>query len=115
MFNVVVPTGNFGNILAAYDAKKMGVPIGKLICASNRNNVLTDFFKTGTYDMKREFYTTISPSMDILKSSNFERFLYYVSGEDYEATNSRMKDLKQNGSLSVTAEELQRIQKDFSG
>lgn len=115
VFNVVVPTGNFGNILAAYYAKKMGVPIGKLICASNRNNVLTDFFKTGTYDMKREFYTTISPSMDILESSNFERFLYYMSGEDYEATNSRMKDLKQNGSLSVTAEELQRIQKDFSG
>ena len=80
-FNVVVPTGNFGNILAAYYAKKMGIPIGKLICASNQNNVLTDFFKTGTYDMNRPFYTTISPSMDILESSNFERFLYYISGE----------------------------------
>ncbi|MDU6074165.1 MAG: threonine synthase, partial [Veillonella parvula] len=77
-FNVVVPTGNFGNILAAYYAKKMGIPIGKLICASNQNNVLTDFFENGTYDMNRPFYTTISPSMDILESSNFERFLYYI-------------------------------------
>lgn len=114
-FNVVVPTGNFGNILAAYYAKKMGVPIGKLICASNRNNVLTDFFKTGTYDMNRQFYTTISPSMDILESSNFERFLYYVSGEDYELTSDRMKDLKATGKLSVSDEELARVQRDFSG
>lgn len=114
-FNVVVPTGNFGNILAAYFAKQMGVPIGKLICASNRNNVLTDFFKTGTYDMNRGFYTTISPSMDILESSNFERFLYYVSGEDYELTAKRMKDLKSTGAMSVSDEELQRVQQTFAG
>lgn len=114
-FNVVVPTGNFGNILAAYFAKLMGVPIGKLICASNRNNVLTDFFKNGTYDMNRPFYTTISPSMDILESSNFERFLYYMSGQNPEVTKARMADLKSSGKLSVTEEELKRIQQVFSG
>ena len=114
-FNVVVPTGNFGNILAAYYAKKMGIPIGKLICASNQNNVLTDFFKTGTYDMNRPFYTTISPSMDILESSNFERFLYYISGEDSERTAQWMKDLKSTGKLSVNEEEFKRVQANFSG
>lgn len=114
-FNVVVPTGNFGNILAAYFAKRMGVPIGKLICASNRNNVLTDFFKTGTYDMNRPFYTTLSPSMDILESSNFERFIYYISGEDYELTAKRMADLRATGRMSVTPEELALVQRDFSG
>ena len=81
-FNVVVPTGNFGNILAAFIAKKMGIPIDKLISASNENNVLADFFKTGTYNKERPFYTTNSPSMDILLSSNFERYLYYVTGEN---------------------------------
>ena len=114
-FNVVVPTGNFGNILAAYYAKKMGIPIGKLICASNQNNVLTDFFRTGTYDMNRPFYTTISPSMDILESSNFERFLYYISGEDSERTAQWMKDLKSTGKLSVNEEEVKRVQANFSG
>lgn len=114
-FNVVVPTGNFGNILAAYYAKKMGIPIGKLICASNQNNVLTDFFNTGTYDMNRPFYTTISPSMDILESSNFERFLYYISGEDSERTSFWMETLKKTGSVSVNEDELKRIQHDFSG
>ena len=114
-FNVVVPTGNFGNILAAYYAKKMGIPIGKLICASNQNNVLTDFFRTGTYDMNRPFYTTISPSMDILESSNFERFLYYISGEDSERTAQWMKDLKSTGKLSVNEEEFKRVQANFSG
>ena len=104
-----------GNILAAYYAKKMGIPIGKLICASNQNNVLTDFFNTGTYDMNRPFYTTISPSMDILESSNFERFLYYISGEDSERTAQWMKDLKSTGKLSVNEEEFKRIQANFSG
>ena len=114
-FNVVVPTGNFGNILAAYYAKRMGIPVGKLICASNQNNVLADFFSTGTYDMNRPFYTTISPSMDILESSNFERFIYYVSGENAELTAQRMKALKSEGKFSVTAEELQAVQKEFAG
>lgn len=93
----------------------MGIPIGKLICASNQNNVLTDFFKTGTYDMNRPFYTTISPSMDILESSNFERFLYYISGEDSERTAQWMKDLKSTGKLSVNEEEFKRVQANFSG
>lgn len=81
-FNIVVPTGNFGNILAAYYAKLMGVPVKKLICASNANNVLTDFIRTGTYDRNRKFHTTISPSMDILISSNLERMLFALSGDD---------------------------------
>ena len=114
-FNVVVPTGNFGNILAAYYAKKMGVPIGKMICASNQNNVLTDFFENGSYDMNRPFYTTISPSMDILESSNFERFLYYISGEDAERTAGWMKDLKSTGKLTVNEDEFKRVQANFSG
>lgn len=114
-FNVVVPTGNFGNILAAYFAKKMGVPIGRLICASNQNNVLTDFFQTGTYDMNRPFYTTLSPSMDILESSNFERFLYYVCGEDPERTAALMQDLKKTGRLTVSGEEMNRVRQTFSG
>ena len=113
--NVDVPTGNFGNILAAYYAKKMGIPIGKLICASNQNNVLTDFFETGTYDMNRPFYTTISPSMDILESSNFERFLYYISGEDSERTAGWMKDLKATGKLTVNEEEFSRVKANFAG
>ncbi len=80
--NIVVPTGNFGNILAAYYSKRMGLPVNKLICASNANNVLTDFINTGVYDRNRSFYTTISPSMDILISSNLERLLYILSGEN---------------------------------
>src|SRR5690606_9586222 len=80
--NFVVPTGNFGNILAAYYAKQMGLPIGKLICASNDNKVLFDFFQTGVYDSNREFILTISPSMDILISSNLERLIYHIAGED---------------------------------
>lgn len=114
-FNVVVPTGNFGNILAAYYAKKMGIPVGKLICASNQNNVLSDFFATGTYDMNRPFYTTLSPSMDILESSNFERFIYYVSGENPTLTTERMKSLKATGKFSVTDEELKFVKRDFAG
>ena len=86
--NVVVPTGNFGNILASYYAYCMGLPINKFICASNSNNVLTDFIRTGVYDKNRQFYTTISPSMDILVSSNLERLLYKLSG-DSDITTTR--------------------------
>ena len=82
--NVCVPTGNFGNILAAYYAKMMGVPVGKLICASNRNNVLTDFIRTGKYDRNRKFFNTTSPSMDILISSNLERMLFALTGDAAE-------------------------------
>ncbi|MFO7161644.1 MAG: threonine synthase, partial [[Clostridium] cellulosi] len=99
--NVVVPTGNFGNILAAYYAKKMGIPIGRLICASNANNVLTDFIMTGKYDKNRQFYTTISPSMDILISSNLERLLYDLSGCDDAKIRSYMDSLAKEGKYTV--------------
>jgi len=114
-FNVVVPTGNFGNILAAYVAKRLGIPIKKLISASNKNDVLSDFFKTGKYDKKRDFYTTLSPSMDILLSSNFERFLYYVLGEDDSRISSLMTSLNTTGELSISKEELESINKNFYG
>lgn len=114
VFDVVVPTGNFGNILAAYYAKQMGIPVGRLICASNRNHVLTDFFKTGIYDMNREFYATNSPSMDILESSNFERFLYYVTGEDATRTKALMQSLKETGSLRISEDELALVQSEFA-
>ena len=81
-FNVCVPTGNFGNIFAAYLAKQMGLPVGKLICASNKNNILTDFLQSGTYDRNRQFHLTMSPSMDILISSNLERLLYFAAGAE---------------------------------
>lgn len=100
-FNVVVPTGNFGNILAAYYAKKMGVPINKLICASNSNNVLTDFIKTGKYDRNREFFTTISPSMDILISSNLERMLFELSGNDDKLVSKLQSKLNNEGKFTV--------------
>ncbi len=99
--NVVVPTGNFGNILAAYYAKRMGVPIGKLVCASNSNNVLTDFLRTGTYDRNRKFYCTSSPSMDILISSNLERLLFELSGQDDIMTSELMKKLSHDGRYTV--------------
>ena len=101
--NVVVPTGNFGNILAAYYAKRMGVPIAKLICASNRNRVLTDFFENGVYDCNRPFYTTTSPSMDILVSSNLERLLYHLGGEDSTEIARLMNDLKTEKKYTVSA------------
>ena len=94
--NVVVPTGNFGNILAAYYAKNMGLPIAKLICASNENKVLFDFFKTGTYDRNREFVLTSSPSMDILISSNLERLIYRIAGDDANANKELMDSLKKD-------------------
>ena len=99
--NVVVPTGNFGNILASYYAKKMGLPIKKFICASNENNVLTDFIKTGVYDKTRRFHTTISPSMDILISSNLERFLYDLSGCDDKLITELMTKLNTEGKYEI--------------
>ncbi|MDF9837633.1 MULTISPECIES: threonine synthase [unclassified Breznakia] len=112
--NFVVPTGNFGNILAGYYAKQIGLPIHKLVCASNDNNVLYDFINTGTYDRKRSFLKTISPSMDILISSNLERLLYYASDCDNEYISELMNDLNTNGSYKVKADVLQKIQADFS-
>lgn len=111
--NVVVPTGNFGNILAGYYAKKMGLPIKTLVCASNSNNVLTDFLKTGTYDKNRAFYTTTSPSMDILISSNLERLLYHMSGEDDKLVSSLMSQLAEKGKYTVSDELISEIQKTF--
>ena len=102
--NIVVPTGNFGNILAAYYAKKMGLPVNKLICASNSNNVLTDFITTGVYDRNRKFNLTISPSMDILISSNLERFLYDVSGNNNQEIAGYMKSLADEGKYEVSDE-----------
>lgn len=99
--NVVVPTGNFGNILAAYYAKEMGLPIHKFICASNKNKVLTDFFEKGIYDRRRDFHITNSPSMDILISSNLERFLYHMSNENAELVNELMGALKDQGVYEI--------------
>ena len=107
-----VPTGNFGDILAGYYAKQMGLPVGRLICASNENNVLTDFLTTGTYTAKREFVKTTSPSMDILVSSNLERLLYHVTGSDAEVA-SLMKSLSETGSYTVRPETLAAIQESF--
>ena len=108
-----VPTGNFGDILAGYYAKRMGLPVGKLVCASNENNVLTDFLTTGTYTAKREFFKTTSPSMDILVSSNLERLLYHVTGSDTEVA-GLMKSLAETGSYRVRPETLAAIQESFS-
>ena len=107
--NVVVPTGNFGNILAAYYAKKMGVPVGKLICASNANNVLTDFLKTGIYDRNRKFFTTTSPSMDILISSNLERLLFHLADENDETIAKWMAELSKDGKYEVTADVKEKV------
>ncbi len=112
-FNVCVPTGNFGNIFAAYLAKQMGLPIGHMVCASNSNNILTDFLRTGTYDRNRDFYLTMSPSMDILISSNLERLLYFTAGS--EKTSSYMQSLKENGKYTVDKEILDTIRENFSG
>ena len=100
--NIVVPTGNFGNILAAYYAKVMGLPVNKLVCASNSNNVLTEFIRTGVYDRNRKFFTTISPSMDILISSNLERLLYHVSGCDDKLIADYMSKLSSEGKYTVS-------------
>lgn len=111
-FNVVVPTGNFGNILAAYYAKMMGAPINKLICASNSNNILTDFINTGVYDKNRDFYTTASPSMDILISSNLERMLYHLCDDDKYIA-ALQKDLFETGRYEVTADIKEKLSKLF--
>ena len=110
--NFSVPTGNFGDILAGYLAKKLGLPVGKLICASNANNVLTDFIRTGTYDRRRPLHKTISPSMDILVSSNLERLLYLLSG-DTELVAGLMKQLNTEGFYTVPADLLQQITEEF--
>lgn len=112
--NVAVPTGNFGNILAAYYAKRMGLPVRRLICASNSNNVLTDFIATGTYDKVRQFYTTISPSMDILVSSNLERLLFHLCGEDDTKLSAWMTAL-QDGQYTVDAETAAEVRALFYG
>ena len=111
--NVTVPTGNFGNILAAYYAKHMGVPIGKLICASNENKVLYDFFTTGTYDKNREFILTASPSMDILVSSNLERLVYLVAGQDSNKTKDLMQALQSQGVYEID-ENMKKGLEDFA-
>ncbi|WP_039765978.1 threonine synthase [Caldicellulosiruptor sp. F32] len=112
--NFVVPTGNFGNILAGYFAKRMGLPINRLIVASNINSVVSDFIKTGIYDRRREFYKTISPSMDILVASNLERLLYLVTG-NFEMVKKYMLDLRENGYFKVENDVLKSIQSDFWG
>jgi len=109
----VVPTGNFGDILAGYLAKRMGLPVGKLVCASNRNDVLTDFLRTGTYDRRRPFYRTISPSMDILVSSNLERLLYLLC-EDCDEVAGYMRELNENGCYTVSDALLKKLQDEFS-
>jgi len=111
--NIVVPTGNFGNILAAFYAGKMGVPVNRLICAANANNVLTDFIKTGVYDRKRKFKKTISPSMDILISSNLERLLYELTGHDSNRVSNWMSELQNKGRYEVDAEIRRQIQEIF--
>ena len=108
-----VPTGNFGDILAGYYAKQMGLPVGKLVCASNKNNVLTDFLTTGTYDARRTFYKTTSPSMDILISSNLERLLCHVSGSS-EKVAGWMQELNTTGKYTVDAETLEKIRQTFA-
>ncbi|ABO49909.1 L-threonine synthase [Desulforamulus reducens MI-1] len=111
--NFVVPTGNFGNILAGYYAKSMGLPVNRLICASNTNNVLTDFIRTGTYNRKREFFKTNSPSMDILISSNLERLLYELTGKQSDKINEWMTQLKSTGIYRVDSDLLDLIQQHF--
>ena len=110
--NICVPTGNFGNILAAYYAGEMGIPVGRFICASNKNKVLFDFFQTGNYDKNREFYLTSSPSMDILISSNLERLIFEVTGRDAEKTADLMNQLKSGGQYQIT-EEMRAYIADF--
>lgn len=112
--NVVVPTGNFGNILAAYYAKQMGIPFGKLICASNENRVLYDFFQTGIYDKNRKFILTTSPSMDILISSNLERLIYKIAGADDVKDAAFMKELSEKGTYTITPQMKEKLA-DFYG
>lgn len=112
--NFVVPSGNFGNILAGYIAKQIGLPINKLICASNSNNVLTEFIRTGVYNANRKFIPTISPSMDILVSSNLERLLFMLSDHDDKLINSCMTDLKKKGEYTIPSSILDKLQQTFT-
>jgi len=111
--NFSVPTGNFGNILAGFYAKKLGLPINKLICGSNENNVLYDFMKTGIYDKNRKFYKTISPSMDILVSSNLERLLFYISGKNNETVKTYMEQLNKDGKYEISSDMKKIINEEF--
>lgn len=111
--NIVVPTGNFGNILAAYYAKRMGLPIARLICASNKNNILTDFFNNGAYDLDRPFFKTMSPSMDILISSNLERLLFELTSRDSKAVSHMMQALKEKGRYAVPDAAKAALEADF--
>ncbi|MHB8962276.1 MAG: threonine synthase [Saccharofermentanales bacterium] len=113
--NIVVPTGNFGNILSAWYAMKMGLPVNKLICASNKNKVLSDFFRNGIYDTGREFYRTNSPSMDILVSSNLERLMFEITDRNADKVSTWMSDLKSKGVYTVDAVTLKKIQEVFVG
>lgn len=112
--NIVVPTGNFGNILAAVYAKNMGLPVNKFICASNANNILTDFITTGVYDCNRKFFTTFSPSMDILISSNLERLLYLLLGNSPDRVAALMRELKTSGRYAIDADTLAKLQSNFA-
>jgi len=113
LVDYVVPTGNFGDILAGYLAKQLGLPVGRLVCASNANNVLTDFFRKGCYDRKRPFYKTESPSMDILVSSNLERLVYLIGGGDPAFVAERMSDLKEKGVYTIPEEKMAAVQAEF--
>ena len=113
--NFCVPTGNFGDILAAYYAKRMGLPVGKLICASNKNDVLTDFLRTGVYDKNRPFHTTMSPSMDILVSSNLERLLFDLSGENDQEVRGYMEALNASGKYEVSKTIKAALREQFWG
>lgn len=113
--NFAVPTGNFGNILAGYYAKILGLPINKLICASNENNVLYDFINTGVYDKNRKFHKTISPSMDILVSSNLERLLYYLSDKDNDTVKIFMEQLNKLGKYEITNDMFEKLSENFYG
>jgi threonine synthase len=113
--NFVVPTGNFGNILAAWYARSMGLPVHKLICASNRNKVLSDFIRNGHYDKRREFYRTNTPSMDILISSNLERLLFELSDRSSEVVQGWMSDLAEQGHYQIDSQSLRRLQEVFVG
>ena len=115
LMNFVVPTGNFGDILAGYYAKKMGLPVKRLLCASNSNNVLTDFINTGIYDKRREFFKTASPSMDILVSSNLERLLYHVSEEDSAKVAGYMEKLNKEGFYEIERAALRKVRSEFFG
>ncbi len=112
--NFIVPTGNFGDILAGEFARRMGLPVGKLVCASNANNVLTDFINTGVYDRRREFYRTASPSMDILVSSNLERYLFLASGGDFDAVAGLMRELSENGVYTAPTAMMDEMRAHFS-